>query len=104
MMAQRSGVELLPQVFTSPCCLTKTKPIGNAVKFSTARNILGDSQSYIEKKEEGGKRTKRRKRRVKGKRAIKPIIKSLSEMNTKVRNLRYKTNNKDQNAKIENLE
>ena len=49
-------------------------------QLSTARNILGDSQSYIEKREEGERGDKEEKKGgSKGKRAIKPIIKSLSE-------------------------
>lgn len=51
-------------------------------QLSIARNTQRDSQSYIEKKREGGKEievTRSREERVKRKRTIKPVIKSLSE-------------------------
>ena len=48
-------------------------------QFSTVRKTQRDSQSYIQKKEEGDRSDQEEEKESKWKRAIKPVIKFLTE-------------------------
>ena len=89
MMVQSLVMSLLPLGFGPPLTVssslfhpynTEDKTPRLMVKqFSTVRKTQRDSQSYIQKKEEGNRSDQEEEKESKQKRAIKPVIKFLTE-------------------------
>ena len=74
-------------------------------QFSTVRKTQRDSQSYIQKKEEGDRSDQEEEKESKRKRAIKPVIKFLTENGYwNLDSSKYKVNSKYLKAIIKNLE
>ena len=89
MMVQSLVMSLLPLGFGPPLTVSSSlfhpyntedkNPRLMVKQFSTVRKTQRDSQSYIQKKEEGDRSDQEEEKESKRKRAIKPVIKFLTE-------------------------